>query len=147
MPLLAAFVLTPLVELYLLIEIGSVLGALPTIGLCLLTAVVGASLLRQQGIETLARARRNLDRGELPAIELFEAVALVIGGVLLLTPGLVTDVIGFACLVPASRRWLVGVMMRRMRVRYGPVSTQAGRGDPAEPEQYLEGEVRRRDED
>lgn len=120
MPLLIAFVVVPLVELYILIEVGGLIGALPTIGLCLLTAALGAALLKQQGLQTLARARHNMDRGDVPAIELFEGVALAIGGVLLLTPGLATDVIGFACLLPFSRRWLVGVALRRMRFYYGP---------------------------
>lgn len=147
MPLLIAFVVVPLVELYILIEVGGVIGALPTIGLCLLTAVLGTALLKQQGLQTLGRARHNLDRGELPAIELFEGVALALGGVLLLTPGLATDVIGFACLVPFSRRWLVAMALNRMRVYYGP---PPGEGQDARRRgrvEVIDAEYRRRDRD
>lgn len=141
MPLLIAFVVVPLIELYVLIEVGGFIGALPTIGLCLLTAALGAALLRQQGLQTLARARHNLDRGEVPAIELFEGVALAIGGLLLLTPGLLTDVIGFACLLPFSRRWLVAAALSRMRVYYGPAGEQQRR------EYVIDAEYRRQDRD
>lgn len=127
MPLLILFILVaaPLVEIYILIEVGAVIGGLSTIGLCLLTAAVGGLLLRQQGLRTVQRARNNLDRGSLPAIELLEGVLLAIGAVFLLTPGFVTDVLGFACVVPVTRQWLVGMLMERLRIRYAPVEGQA----------------------
>lgn len=147
--LLVLFVVVPLVEIYLLIEVGQVIGALPTIGLCVLTAAIGGALLRQQGLDTLARARRNLDQGHVPALELFEAVALAIGGALLLTPGFVTDVIGFACLLPPTRRLLVQLALRRVNVVYGPAGGHgrrngAARGDAGHT---IEGEYQRRDRD
>ncbi|MDZ7747964.1 MAG: FxsA family protein [Halofilum sp. (in: g-proteobacteria)] len=114
------FLVVPLVEIYLLIEVGQVIGALPTVGLCVLTAVVGGALLRYQGFQTMVRAQQNLQRGRIPAIEMFEGVALAIGGALLLTPGFATDVIGFLCLVPWSRRAMIRAAMRRMQVSYGP---------------------------
>jgi len=145
--LLVLFVTVPLAELFLLIEVGQVIGALPTIALCLLTAMLGAALLRQQGLQTLARARGNLDQGALPAIELLEGVALVIGGVLLLTPGLVTDGVGFVCLLPFTRLWLVRLVLARLSVRVGP----SGGGGPQSPgtgddPHVIEGEYERRDE-
>ena len=144
MPLLVAFIAVPLIELYFLIQVGEVIGALPTIALCILTAILGAALLRQQGLQTLARARENLDRGEVPAIELFEGVILAIGGVLLLTPGLVTDIIGFACLLPPTRRWLVDRVIRRVRVERGPPPGQGG-GRPSGGQGAIEGEYERHD--
>lgn len=139
-PLLIAlflFVTVPLVELYLLIEVGRGIGALYTIALCLLTAAMGTALLRQQGIQTLSRARVNLDRGTLPAIELVEGVALAVGGVLLLTPGFVTDAIGFACLLPPTRRLFVSFVLRRVKT---PPS------DSNKPDRItIEGEYERRD--
>lgn len=102
--LFLAFILVPLIEIGLFIEIGGYLGALPTIGLVVLTAVLGVSLLRLQGFVTLSRVRQKLDRGELPAIDLAEGLILLIAAVLLLTPGFFTDLIGFLCLVPALRR-------------------------------------------
>lgn len=153
--LLVLFVTIPLAELFLLIEVGGWIGALPTIGLCLLTAMLGAALLRQQSLQTIARARNNLDRGALPAMELLEGVALIAGGALLLTPGLVTDVIGFLCLIPFTRHWLVRLALARMSVRVGPAGP--GPGQDAGPGQgpensdrerdVIEGEYERRDDD
>jgi UPF0716 protein FxsA len=147
--LLILFVTIPLAELFLLIEIGGLIGALPTIALCLLTAMLGAALLRQQGLQTLARARTNLDRGALPAVELLEGVALIAGGALLLTPGLVTDVIGFLCLIPLTRRWLVRLALARMAVRVGPAGpgpgNGPGRGD--DERDVIEGQYERRDDE
>lgn len=135
----------PLVEIYLLIQVGHVIGALPTIALCVLTAIIGGSLLRQQGFETLQRARSNLDRGQVPAMELFEGVALAVGGALLLTPGFATDAVGFACLIPFTRRYLIRAALKRVNVTYGP----AGGGGAAPPGRHdvIEGEFRRRDRD
>jgi len=145
--LLIAFVTVPLIELFLLIEVGSAIGALPTIGICLLTAMMGTGLLRQQGLQTLGRARNNLDQGTLPAIELLEAVALVIGGVLLLTPGLVTDVFGFACLLPASRHFLVRLALSRLEVRIGPGGPGGHGGRETDDPHVIEGDYERRDND
>lgn len=143
--LLVLFVVAPLIELYILIQVGQVIGALPTIGLCVLTAVLGAALLRQQGLETLRRAHRNLDRGNVPALELLEGVALALGGVMLLTPGFVTDVIGFACLIPFTRRFLMRAILRRAHVSVGPVHSDHGNGKRRRD--VIEGDYRRRDRD
>lgn len=114
--LLTLFLLVPVLEIYLLIQIGGVIGALPTIGLVVLTAVLGAALLRQQGLTTLMRLQSNLDRGDLPAFELLEGAVLLVGGALLLTPGFFTDAIGFAALLPMTRRPLIQWLMRRSLV-------------------------------
>jgi len=145
---LLLFIIVPLVEIYLLIEIGTVIGALMTVALCVLTAVVGGVLLRYQGLQTMFRAQANLSRGQVPAIEMFEGVALAIGGALLLTPGLVTDVLGFLCLIPWSRRMMIHAAMRRMQVVYGPASGRGGSrpGGPS-PHEPLEGDFEHRDRD
>lgn len=98
--LLLLFIVMPVVEMWLLITVGRQIGALPTIGLVLLTAVVGVALLRAQGFATLFRARQKMDLGELPAMEMAEAIVLAVCGALLLTPGFATDVLGFAGLIP-----------------------------------------------
>lgn len=148
MPLLLLFLLVPLVEIYILIEVGQVIGALSTIGLCVLTAVVGAALLRVQGIRTLIRAQENLSRGEIPAIEMFEGVALAFGGALLLTPGFATDTVGFLCLIPWSRRALIRAALQRMQIYYGPPGEGPGAGaGPSGPHRTIEGDFRRRDRD
>jgi UPF0716 protein FxsA len=105
--LLLLFILVPLGEIYLLIQVGGVIGALPTIGLVVLTALIGATLIRHQGLSTLARAQRSMDEGQLPATELLEGAVILVSGALLLTPGFITDAIGFACLVPRWRRHAV----------------------------------------
>ena len=143
---------TPLIEIFILIEIGSVIGAVPTIGLCILTALLGAALLRHQGIRTLQRARTNLDRGTVPALEMLEGVALAVGGLLLMTPGFFTDAIGFACLIPFTRRLLVGMVLKRVHIVYGPIegSTRrhppTGKGGAGGEPRVIEGEYQRRDD-
>jgi len=102
--LLLAFILVPLLEIGLFIEIGSAIGALPTIGLIILTAVIGVALIRLQGLLTLARIREKLDQDEIPATDLIEGLMLLVAAVLLLTPGFFTDTVGFLILVPALRR-------------------------------------------
>ena len=125
--LLAAFILVPLIEIGLFIEIGGWLGLWPTLGLILLTAFVGTALLRQQGLATLRRAQSQLDSGQLPAKELFDGVCLLAGGLLLLTPGFFTDAVGFALLIPPFRDVLrrffskhaTTIHMRRGHMRQG----------------------------
>jgi UPF0716 protein FxsA len=117
-PLFAVlFFVIPLIEIYLLIQVGGVIGVLPTILLVVLTAVIGAFLLRQQGISTLARFQSSMARGEMPATALLEGVMLIIGGALLMTPGFFTDAIGFACLLPFSRKWLANAMLSKVKVQ------------------------------
>ncbi|PIE00790.1 MAG: exlusion protein FxsA [Thiothrix nivea] len=116
-PLFAVlFFIIPLIEIYLLIQVGGVIGVLPTILLVVLTAVIGAFLLRQQGLSTLARFQRSMAQGEVPATALLEGVMLLLGGALLMTPGFFTDAIGFACLLPFSRKWLANAMLSRVNV-------------------------------
>ena len=104
--LLILFLTVPLVEIAILIKIGKVIGAGYTIALVIGTAILGAALLRTQGISTLAKVQTNINRGQLPAIELIEGLILLISGVLLLTPGFFTDMFGFLVLVPILRQRL-----------------------------------------
>ena len=138
--LLALFVAAPLAEIYVLIHIGGEIGALNTIALCVLTAVLGATLIRIQGISTLLRIRAALERGDLPALEMLEGAQLLVAGALLLTPGFVTDSLGFVLLVPAVRRAIARYLIERHSVRMGPHGRQ-----PRDPE-VIEGEYRRLDE-
>ena len=110
------FLLVPLLEIYLLIQVGGVIGALSTVLLVVLTAVVGAYLLRQQGFATLQRARESLERGEVPAGGLLEGAILLVSGALLLTPGFFTDAIGFICLVPNARQAIAAWLLKRATV-------------------------------
>jgi len=94
----------PFAEIYLLLEVGSVIGAFPTIFLVVFTAALGAWLLRQQGFSTFRRFQESLSQGIIPAYEMIEGPIILLGGALLLTPGFITDVIGFACLIPSLRK-------------------------------------------
>lgn len=111
MPLL--FIAIPLIELYFIIVVGESIGAFWTVMLVILTALVGVTLLRIQGMSTLMRAQRNMSQGQIPAMEMMEGIALAVAGVLLITPGFITDFIGFLCLVPASRRAIIHYLMKK----------------------------------
>ena len=121
--LLLLFIAVPVVELVLLIEIGQRVGTLATIGLIMGTGIVGASLARQQGISTLARLRKDLDDGRLPAEPIVDGVLILVAAAVLITPGVLTDLVGFLCLVPACRRLLKRYLKRRFEraVRKGTV--------------------------
>lgn len=145
LPVLLLFLAVPLVEIYLLIQVGSLIGAFTTVALVVLTAVIGASLARYQGLVTLQRVQASLARGEAPAIEMLEGVILFVGAVLLLTPGFVTDLAGFACLVPPLRRSLALWALQHVIV---PPAPPGGPGSPTAGHETrtLEGEYRREDD-
>ena len=129
--LLLLFVLMPIAEMWLLITVGSQIGALPTIGLELLTAVAGAGLLREQGFATLWKGRQKLQGGELPTTEIAEGIILAVSGALLLTPGFVTDIIGFAGLIPPIRVMVATRIMKNMLVMGSQgAGFQGGMGQP-----------------
>ena len=107
------FLIVPLVEIYILIQVGQIIGALWTVFFVVLTAVIGIQLLKQQGLSTLMRAQQKMTAGEMPAQELLEGFALVLAGAFLLTPGFFTDAFGFLLLIPPTRKW----MMRRLTER------------------------------
>jgi len=107
------FILIPLIELYFIIVVGEMIGAFWTVMLVIITAVVGVNLLRVQGMSTLSRAQRNMAQGQIPAMEMLEGVALAVAGVLLITPGFITDTLGFLLLFPPTRQALIRFMMSR----------------------------------
>ena len=121
------FLVIPILEIYILLKVGDIVGAFPTVILVVLTAVIGAGLLRQQGLSTLARLQQNIGQGKLPAQEIIEGVLLAVGGALLMTPGFVTDTIGFLCLIPFSRKFIAQAIMKRSadRLKAG-VNAQMG---------------------
>jgi len=106
------FFAVPVIEMLILIEVGSAIGTLPTIGLVVLTAVVGVWLLRMEGLATINRVQQKLSQGIMPDTELLEGVMLIIGGALLLTPGFATDLCGFICLLPGLRRPLAAHIIK-----------------------------------
>lgn len=110
--LLLFFIAVPLLEMLLLFEVAGHIGGLWTVGLVVLTAVVGIQILKRQGLRTLLRARQRLETGELPAKEIVEGMLIAAAGALLLTPGFITDTLGFVFLTPPLRgpvaAWLIG---------------------------------------
>lgn len=97
------FVVTPIAEIGLFIVVGSRIGILPTLGIVFVTAIIGASLVSRQGRGELTRARRTIMQGSFPGRELAHGAMILVAGALLLTPGFLTDGIGFALLVPGIR--------------------------------------------
>ncbi|WP_439437450.1 FxsA family protein [Salinivibrio costicola] len=114
--LLLLFILVPVIEIGLFIQVGGWLGLWPTLALVLITAFVGASLVRSQGLMTLASVQDRLNRGELPAQQILEGVMLAVAGVLLLTPGFMTDAMGMLVLLPGPRAALAKQVMKRVTV-------------------------------
>lgn len=132
--LLALFVLVPMVELALLVWMGSRVGFWPTIALVVLTGTAGALLMRGQGARAWRAIRDEMAAGRVPAAELLDGLLVLIGGVVLLTPGVLTDLAGIALLVPATRRRVRAALRRRLEraVREGRV-TVIGRFGPGGP--------------
>lgn len=101
--LILAFVATPIIELYLLIKIGSMIGAFNTIMLVVLTGIAGALLARSQGLAVLNKINSDLESGSMPAEALIDGLFILVGGLLLITPGIITDIIGFIFVIPHTR--------------------------------------------
>jgi UPF0716 protein FxsA len=104
--LLALFILLPIVELALLIQVGQLIGVWPTLGIVIATGFLGAALARRQGLRTWLAIQTDLRQGQVPAGALVDGLLILIGGIVLLTPGILTDLFGFSLLVPATRERL-----------------------------------------
>ena len=127
--------IVPLVELYFLIQVGNVIGALPTVLLTILTAVVGIALMRAQGLAIMQKAQRSMAEGRAPQTEVMEGVFIFFGGIFLFFPGLISDGIGFLFLIPFVRRFLIAQSVKGMNSK-GRFRYQDKQGD------YYEGEWR-----
>lgn len=128
--LLLLFIFVPIIEIGLFIQVGGFLGLWPTIALVLITAFAGASLVRSQGIQTLMSVQGRLQQGEMPAQQILEGVMLAVAGVLLLTPGFMTDALGMLVLLPAPRAIIAKKMMEKMVVTNMSGGFHAGGQDP-----------------
>ncbi|MFV1849439.1 MAG: FxsA family protein [Thalassospira sp.] len=124
---LAIFVAMPIIEIAVFIQAGELIGLWPTIGVVVLTAIIGTSLMRAQGLQTLAKAQSQMDQGEMPIGALFDGICILVAGVLLLTPGFVTDTFGFLLLVPPLRQ-LIGAKVIMKLVQSGNIRTNFGGG-------------------
>lgn len=112
MPWLLLFFLMPIIEMYLLFTVAGYIDAWPTVGLVMLTAVIGVSLLKRQGLATLTRGVGRMNSGQVPGQEIAEGILLGIAGALLITPGFVTDTVGFLLLFPPSRIAIANAVLR-----------------------------------
>lgn len=113
------FIVVPLFELYVLIEVGSEIGAFPTILLTILTALVGGLLMKHQGLQVLREAQVSMTQGQAPQQQAIEGVLIFVGGAMLLLPGLITDGLGFLLLLPPLRAMLAKRWLARAATRPG----------------------------
>ncbi len=152
--LLTLFIAMPIAEIAVLISVGGEIGLGSTLLLVIATAVLGAWLVRNQGFQTMQKLRTEMEQGRLPAMELAEGFAILVAGVLLLTPGFITDIIGFLCLTPPLRRGAIRWMANRGHISAtgsaaGATANQQGQGNIFEGEYresgYTEVEYRHRD--
>jgi len=149
------FIVIPLVELYLIIKIGGYIGALWTVIIVVMTAVIGVQLLRIQGFNTLTRAQQSMARGSMPALEMMEGIVLAVGGALLITPGFLTETLGFLCLIPFTRRAMIRAFIARSTIvgmggfhHHGGGSNKPGnRPGGSDGGKTIEGEYHRHDRD
>ena len=107
------FVVVPIVELMLLIELGQLVGIVPTLALVVATGIGGAAMARAEGLRVLFQFQQELAQGRLPGQAMLDGASVLVGGAFLLTPGVLTDLLGFSLLFPLSRRWI----QRRLKER------------------------------
>lgn len=131
--LLPAFISIPVLEIAVFITVGGRIGLWPTLAIIVLTAMIGAALVRHQGIAVIGRVQQSLDAGRFPVAEVFDGLCLLVAGALLLTPGFVTDAFGFLLLVPrvraALRAWLGRYLLASGRVTVWSDAPLAGDED------------------
>ncbi|WDT85995.1 FxsA family protein [Alteromonas sp. 009811495] len=110
------FAVLPIIEIALLVNVGSMIGGWNTIGLVILTAFIGAYFVKREGISTLQTAQAKMQRNEVPGRELVEGLMLVVAGVLLVTPGFITDIFGFMFALPGSRHLLAAQVTKHLKM-------------------------------
>jgi UPF0716 protein FxsA len=114
------FVIVPIIELTLIIKVGSYIGAFNTVLVVILTAAIGAYMVKMEGIGVMYRIQKNMEEGIFPGDELISGMMILIAGALLLTPGFFTDVIGFVMLVPVSREFIKKIAKRYIKMKMPP---------------------------
>ena len=107
------FVVVTLAEIYVLVTVGQTIGGLSTVLLVIITAFIGSRLLKQQGWSTMAKAQQSIAEGRTPALEMFEGVVILVSGILLLTPGFITDILGLLGLMPWSRSYFINHFLEK----------------------------------
>jgi Protein affecting phage T7 exclusion by the F plasmid len=107
------FVVVTLAEIYVLVTVGQTIGGLSTVLLVIITAFIGSHLLKQQGWSTMAKAQQSIAEGRTPALEMFEGIVILVSGILLLTPGFITDILGLLGLMPWSRSYFINHFLEK----------------------------------
>lgn len=143
---LALFISIPIIEIYLIIKVGSQIGAFNTILLIFATAAIGVALLRKQGLSTIQKVQAQMRQGELPASSMLEGMLLFFAGALLLTPGFFTDCIGFLLMIPPLRRTIALWLLERSGWIVQMQTYSAQRRSSRDGSHTLEGEYRKRDD-
>lgn len=133
--LVLLFLVVPLVELYVIIQVGSAIGALNTVGLLVLMGLAGGWLMKREGLGALRRVRSQLSQGRVPGTELVDGFLILFGGALMLSPGFLTDVLGLALLVAPARALVRRALARRFQLR---ILGDRGRHDPRGGQGYLD---------
>lgn len=136
----------PLLEFYILLEVGSAIGSIPTIFIVVFTMVLGVLLMRHQGIYTLSRIKKSMDKGEVPAMAMFESVFIFFAAVLLLIPGFITDTMGVLLLITPLRSLLVRRILGMSRFKPPPGSGPGASSGPMGAGRIIEGECKVEDE-
>ena len=133
--LLLLFLIVPIVELYLLIEIGQRIGTVSTLALIFLTALLGSALARRQGLGVLRRIQAEMAQGRLPASSMVDGVLILLAGAVLITPGILTDLVGFLVLIPVTRGWIKAYLWKRIEraVQQGTARVHVDFGVPGHP--------------
>jgi UPF0716 protein FxsA len=131
--LLLLFLIVPVVELVLLIKIGSIIGLLNTILLVISTAIVGAYLVKTEGLNVMQRFQGNLGQGVFPAEEIFDGAMILVAGALLVTPGVITDIVGFALVIPPTRAVIKKFIRRFVEKKIVTVNVNYPPPPPPEP--------------
>ena len=139
------FLIVPFIEISLFIKVGSEIGIWNTILLCIVNAVIGAILVRIQGVNTLLALQAQMRKGEMPLQQIFDGLCITVAGALLVVPGFFTDVIGFSLLVPWVRKMLRGFMISSMGL--SEVSNRMAAGRTKDGEDVIDGEFTRVDQD
>lgn len=155
--LLLIFILVPIIEIAVFIQVGELIGLATTLIVVFLTAIIGVNLLKQQGLKAWQDIQQTMAQGQIPAIEMAAAAQLLFAGGLLLTPGFVTDIIGFALMVPAIRQAIALAMLKHWSNRSQKASSSHfyshnqrdfgnGRSNHGEQGRTIEGEAERLDD-
>lgn len=138
------FAAMPIIEIAILVQVGGIIGGWNTIALVIVTAFVGAFLVRREGLHTLQTAQQKMQQNTIPGRELVEGMMLVVAGILLVTPGFITDILGFLFVLPGSRHYLASHISKHMQMR---VVTSAGAYTQAGPGGQTHGFRSRKDDD